>query len=272
MQAADRSKQHSAAPTFSVSSNIAADPPLIPLDVEMANANSASYFRAVVQLAIISQNILTSIYSAGTMIRSSGDIQQDITLLGQRLDQWHASLPADSRPREQARGADMKYGRERILLRFQYCSARILLTRPCLTLRQQPWKEANDASFSRRMADGCVEAAMTIVASLPDEPCPGLYEQGPWWCIVHHMMQAISVFLLALSNPSSTSQDVTTMLRCVRKTIRWLQTMRGIVAQRAHRVAVNSFQEVARRYAVDMSDLWYRVTEDRVMQQSASGM
>jgi hypothetical protein len=103
MQAADRSKQHSSAPTFSVSSNIAADPPLIPLDVEKADANSASYFGAVVQLAIISQKILTSIYSAGTMIRSSGDIQQDTTLLGQRLDHWHASLPADFRLREQAR-------------------------------------------------------------------------------------------------------------------------------------------------------------------------
>jgi hypothetical protein len=33
----------------------------------------------------------------------------------------------------------MKYGRERMLLPFQFCSARILLTRPCLTVRRQPW-------------------------------------------------------------------------------------------------------------------------------------
>ena len=260
-QAPDRSRGHSATPTSSVSSDIAVDPPRIPVHLGTTDASSASYFRAVVQLSIISQSILTSLYSAGAMIRSSSDIQQDIAVLGQRLEQWLSSLPAEFKPQELSREPDTRFGRERMLLRFQLCSAEILLTRPCLVARQQTWKEANDVDFSKRTANRCVEAAKTIVAFLPDEPCPGLYEQGPWWCIVHHMMQAISVFLLALSYPSSTSQDVTTMLHCVRKTIRWLQTMNGIVAERAHGVAFNCFQEVARRYAVDISDLWNRTVE-----------
>jgi hypothetical protein len=260
-QAANRSREHSTTPAFSVSSNIMADSPLSPVHFGTTDANSASYFRAVVQLSIISQSILTSLYSAGTMIRASNDIQQDVVLLGQRLDQWLSSLPEEFKPQELSREPDTKFGRERMLLRFQLCSARILLTRPCLVARQQPRKETNDMGFSKRIADSCVEAAKTIVAFFPDEPCPGLYEQGPWWCIVHHMMQAISVFLLALSHPSSNSQDATTMIHCVRKTIRWLQTMNGVVAERAHRVAFNCFQEVARLYVVDVSDLWNRTVE-----------
>jgi hypothetical protein len=269
MQTANASTQHSATPTFNGSHTPSVDPPLIPLGPGRTDAHSGSYFRAVVQLSIICQNILTSLYSAGTMVTPQSDTKQDMALLSKRLDQWLSSLPAEFQ--EPSRGPNSRFERMRMLLRFQLCSARILLTRPCLAERRQPWKEASDVGFSKRMADSCVEAAKTIVASLPDEPCPGLYEQGPWWCIVHHMMQAISVFLLALSIPSSTSQDVTTMIHCVRKTIRWLQTMTGPVAKRAHRVAFNCFQKVARLYGVDVSDLWNRIdraAEGPVVRQS----
>ncbi|KAF1829453.1 hypothetical protein BDW02DRAFT_509885 [Decorospora gaudefroyi] len=270
IHAANVSMSHSISPTSSVSFNVGANPPLTPVGLGTKGAKSASYFRAVVQLSIISQSILTSLYSAGTMIRSAVEIQQDTALLSQRLDEWVSSLPAEFRLEVPCWDPNNLFARERTLLRFQLCSARILLTRPCLTVRRQPWKEASDASFSRRMADSCIEAAKTIVASLPDEPCPGLCEEGPWWCIVHHMMQSISVFLLALSYPFSTSEDVTRMVQCVRKIIRWLQVMKGPVAERAHRVALNCFQTVARRYSIDVSDLWGRATEAPAARNSVS--
>jgi len=199
------------------------------------------------------------------MIRSPDDIQRDIALLNQRLDQWVSSLPSEFRLYEPSREPTDAFGRERMLLRFQLCSAQILLTRPCLTVRR-PWKDTTNVSFSRRMADNCVGAARTIVASLPEESHTHLYEQTPWWCLIHHMMQAISVFLLALSHPSSTSYDTTMMIHCVRKTIRWLQRMKGPVAERAHRVAFNCFESVARRHAVDISDLWNRTAAPVVRQ------
>jgi len=253
-------------PAFSLSSNLAANPPLTTVGPGTADTGSVSYFRAVVQLSMITQNILTSLYSAGTMIRSPDDIQRDIVLLDQRLDQWASSLPPEFRMNETPGEPNDNFGRERMLLRFQLCSAQILLTRPCLTVRRQPWKDATDISFSRRMADSCVGAARTIVASLPEEPYIQLYEQTPWWCLIHHMMQAISVFLLALSHPSSTSYDSTMMIHCVRKTISWLQRMKGPVAERAHRVAFNCFESVARRHTVDISDLWNRTAAPVVRQ------
>ena len=256
-------------PTLSASSNIAANPPHMAIGSRTTDANSGSYFRAVVQLSIISQNILTSLYSAGTMIRSPSEIQQDTSLLGQRLDQWSSSLPPEFRSHEGLREPHDMFVRERMLLRFQLCTARILLTRPCLNARRQPWKDAGDAGFSRRMADSCIEAAKTIVASLPDEYNPQVYEQCPWWCLVHHMMQAISVCLLGLSYPTSTSCEPTMMIRCIRKVIRWLQAMKGPVAERAHRVAITCFEDLARRYDVDISDLWKR-KEPSVVRSSTS--
>jgi hypothetical protein len=243
---------------FPISSNIAVNTPQRSILPRKINANSGSYFRAVVQLSIITQNILTSLYSAGTMIRSPNDIQQDTSLLSQRLDEWTSSLPQEIRPDEPGSKPHDISGRERLLLRFQLCSARMLLTRPCLTARRQPWKDMSDASFSRRMADSCIEAASIIVASLPDEYGPRLYEQCPWWCLVHHIMQAISVCLLGLSNPTSTSCEAATMIHCVRTAIRWLQMMKGPVSERAHRIALSCFEGLARRYAVDISDLWNR--------------
>ncbi|CAA9959843.1 fungal specific transcription factor domain containing protein [Pyrenophora teres f. maculata] len=253
-------------PAFPISPNLAANPPLTAVGPGTTDTSSVSYFRAVVQLSIITQNVLTSLYSAGTMIRSSDDIQRDIALLDQRLDQWARSLPPEFRLYEPSREPNDAFGRERMLLRFQLCSAQILLTRPCLTVRRQSRKDATDISFSKRMADNCVGAARTIVASLPEESYTHLYEQTPWWCLIHHMMQAISVFLLALSHPSSTSFDTTMMIHCVRKTIRWLQKMKGPVAERAHRVAFNCFESVARRHAVDISDLWNRTATPVVRQ------
>lgn len=255
---------------FSGSSNIASNASQISIRPRgTQHVNSGLYFRAVVQLSIITQNILTSLYSAGTMIRSPTDIQQDTSLLSQRLDQWASSLPQEIRPDEPLRKTLDVSGRERMLLRFQLCSARILLTRPCLTARRQPWRDANDASFSRRMADSCIEAASTIIASLPDEYSPQLYEQCPWWCLVHHIMQAISVCLLGLSHPISTSCEAAKMIHCVTTAIRWLQMMKGPVAERAHRIALSCFEGLARRYAVDISGLWNR-RELPVVQQPVS--
>ena len=247
---------HSAA--FPVSSNVTTNSPLTPMGFGTIKINQGSYFRAVVQLSIITQNILTSLYSAGTMIRSPSDVQQDTTLLSQRLEQWVSSLPLKLRPYGDGREAGEAFSRERMLLKFQFCSARILLTRPCLAARRQPWKEPHDASFSRNMADACIEAAKGIVASLPDDFSSRIHQDLPWWCLVHHMMQAISVFLLGLSYPMSTSCDAATMIQHVKKTIGWLQRMQGPVAARAHRIALKCFEGLARQYAVDVSELWER--------------
>lgn len=233
------------------------DPPRTPVGLGTAEANSGSYFKAAVQLSVITQSILTSLYTASTIIKSAAENQHEMAQLGQRLDQWVLSLPREFNFQEPITGASMTFSRERMLLAFRLCGARILLGRLCLNPRRQAWREGNEATFARRMGNSCIEAAKTIVDFLPDEPNPHfIYDQGPWWCVVHHMMQAVSVLLLGLSYPASTSQDSMLLIHYVKKVIRWLQVMQDPVAEKAYRVAINSFETVSRRYPVAVAGPW----------------
>ncbi|KAL6703588.1 hypothetical protein ACN47E_009533 [Coniothyrium glycines] len=221
----------------------------------IVEANGGSYFNASVRLSIIVQSILTTLYSAGTMIRSPVEIQQHIVQLSDRLDQWVVSLPPEFRPDTVHNQPTDSFARERMLLVFQFCSARILLTRPCLTRRRR--KETNESGFAKRMANMCVDAAKSIMTALPDVPEPDMiYESGPWWCIVHHLMQSMSVFLLALSFPSSTAYPSMDLVYSAKKALRWLQAMQDPVAERAYVIGLNSLQGAARQHGIDIAELW----------------
>jgi hypothetical protein len=241
------------------------NPPRTPTGMGPMAANSESYFKATVQLGIITQNILTSLYSAGTMIRALADIQQDMIQLSQRLDQWVVSMPSEfnfktHNPRARSSLSSSAYFRERVLLGFNFCSARILLTRPCLFALNHSQAAADlniPTTFIRRMADVCVDAAKTVANFLPEQPnALFIYENGPWWCIVHSLMQTASVFLLALSYSVSGSQEVVVLLKYAKKLVRWLRMMKDPLAERAYQMALSTLEAVAGRLSLDISDLW----------------
>ncbi|KAJ4994504.1 C6 transcription factor [Stagonosporopsis vannaccii] len=233
------------------------DSPRTPVGLGTTEANSGSYFRAAVQLSIITQSILTSLYTASTIIRSPAENQHEMAQLSQRLDQWVLALPRELNFQDPGNGASMMFSRERILLGFQLCSARMLLGRPCLNHRRQAWREGSEATFARRMGNSCIEAAKTVVDFLPEEPnAQFIYDQGPWWCIVHHLMQAVSVVLLGLSYPASTSEDSVLLMHYVKKVVRWLSVMQDPVAERAYQVAVSTFESVSRRHTVSVAGMW----------------
>ncbi|KAK8178185.1 hypothetical protein BKA81DRAFT_411398 [Phyllosticta paracitricarpa] len=67
---------------------------------------------------------------------------------------------------------------------------------------------------------------------LPDGAEPDvlwLYCNGPWWCIVHHLMQAITVFMLELAfelnHMSEPKADRDAILGVLQKLIRWMEKM-----------------------------------------------
>lgn len=110
-------------------------------------------------------------------------------------------------------------------------------------------------TFNRRLANICIEAAKTVTNLLPDQPVPlFIYEKGPWWSIVHHLMQAVSVFLLALLYSSSTSQDSIVLLHYAKELVRWLRAMQDPLAERAYQMAFSTFKAVARHLSIDISD------------------
>ncbi|KAK7177402.1 hypothetical protein PSPO01_16553 [Paraphaeosphaeria sporulosa] len=209
--------------------------------------SSLSYFKAVVQMCIIKQSILTSLYSAGAMTRSLGDLQHEIIQIEQRIDDWAFRLPVDYNFHTPFDSPDTVAFRQRTLLNFQYCSAKILLTRPCLNgSRMENKGRAASVSFSQRMARICVDAAKMAVGLLPDQPQPCFaYQFGPWWTLVHHLMQAFAVLLLSLSRSPSTHQDTLTLAGYCMKIINWLHAMEDPQAERAHQLASRCYGIVA---------------------------
>lgn len=233
------------------------DPPRTPVGLGTTKANSGSYFKAAVQLSIITQSVLTSLYTASTIIRSAAEKQREMAQLSQCLDKWILSLPREFNFQDPVNGANLMFSRGRVLLGFQLCGAKMLLGRPCLNPQKQARREGTEATFARRIGDSCIEAAKTVVDLLPDEPnARFIYDQGPWWCIVHHLMQAVAVLLPALSYPASTSQDSILLMHYVKTLIRWLQVMEDPVAKRAYQMAMSTFETVWRRYPIDVAGMW----------------
>ncbi|KAF1977713.1 hypothetical protein BU23DRAFT_526171 [Bimuria novae-zelandiae CBS 107.79] len=220
--------------------------------------NPGSFFKAVAQLSTITQSIVMSLYTPGTRARSPNDLQQDIHQLGQRLDGWLAKLPKDFTLQRYHSGlnpSQIPFLRERTLLTFQYYSTKILLTRPCLGSLRESGQHAEPAEFAQQMADICVETAKAVVDVLPDQAHPlSLYQSGPWWTIVHNLMQALAVLLLALSYASEVTQDTVGLASPCVKIIRWLHSMDDPLAVQAYKVAVRCFSLVADRLGLQRPD------------------
>jgi hypothetical protein len=220
---------------------------------EVACANSGSYFKASAQLSSITQSILTSLYSASVVTRFTGRVQQDVAHLRTLLDEWVVALPAEFNFQAPSPSPGSLFIRERMILGFQLCSARMLLTRPSLSRHYEPRREEDRTSFTDCMATSCVEAAKMVIDFLPDVPDPFfIYNHGPWWCIVHRMMQAMSVSLLGLSSALSISLESQVLTVYVKKTMLWLRNMPGVVAERAYSVALKTSNGVFRRLSLDV--------------------
>lgn len=106
-----------------------------------------------------------------------------------------------------------------------------------------------------QMANACVGAAKTVASLLPvHSDASHIYENGPWWSIVHHLMQSVSVLLLALTQ-SPGKQDNLELVQCTRDIIRWLGMMQDPQAERACQMAIGTLEVVAKRLRIDVSDL-----------------
>lgn len=260
MEAAFRMRKSSSTSLLSASHpryNGSIDPNRTPDGLSSTEANSGSFLRATVQLSIITQTVVTLLYTSSTILRSATENQHEMAQLSHRIDQWVLSLPREFNFRDPVNHGNVLFSRERVLLGFQLCGARMLLGRQCLRSPKQPWRERAEASFARRMGDSCIEAAKTAIDFFPDESNTRyIYDYGPWWCIVHHLMQATSVLLLGLSYPECTSQDGMQLMHYVKKAIRWLQVMEEPTAERACQVAVGALETVSRRCQVNGPHTW----------------
>ena len=201
-------------------------------------ASSVAYLRSILDLSNITQAVL-ELYSVSAARESWESVQSMIAYHNDGLDAWATALPGGLNFLRLNVG--QSFTREQRTLDILYQSTKILITRPCLCRvdRRGSSQIAGSDTFSRRAALLCVEAAKAIAALLPDATLGNpvaLYQAGPWWQMVHIIMQAITVLCLHATQNTSDCQSFALPLK---KLLHWLRIMRTTngMACRAHDIS-----------------------------------
>jgi hypothetical protein len=194
---------------------------------------------AHITIGLITQDVLIHLYSRRMEVSSSGQMQTITASLTTTLNDWAIrALPQYFR--EGKHSSDETLDRDQRVLFLCYYGARILITRPSLQRRNAHTKDRSGESAEtiRRMAAECVRAALDMTAMLRDPPTPRwIYETGPWWSIVHSIMQALIVLIMEITHGNqSPGQDSTAVGESITILLGWLRSMRAnnAVARRAY--------------------------------------
>lgn len=143
---------------------------------------------------------------------------------------WATGLPNEFVFFNKSQPSRSRYKQQQNTLEILYHNTRILVTRPCLCRLDRRIKDqtVRSSEFNQRAALACVDSAQSIAELLPDDPEKNLnilYEQGPWWNMVHTIMQSLIILLLELSNGTVQSAKTRAIVTQLKKLVRWLRAM-----------------------------------------------
>lgn len=114
-------------------------------------------------------------------------VQGKISGLLNELEEWSkAALPGGCQAAQEKHKTGFE--REQFLLKADYWSAIMVVTRPCLCRIERRIRSESSASaeFNTTSAEACVKAALEMTKLFPDEPdLDFIYSKGPWWAVVH---------------------------------------------------------------------------------------
>jgi hypothetical protein len=228
-------------------------------DTEAAERSSAgSYLESMIRLNMITQKAMAELYSTAAAIKPWENTRQAVTSLGDELEGWLAALPPDLDFTLHVDRASTRLERERLILNMQHIATKILITRPCVC-RLGSHERGGSEDFNKQTAQACVRAAKELANLLPDHShVSHLYKMGPWWSVVHSLMQALVVLLLEMSYGTVYSlEDGEEMLASIKKLIRSLRCMgrNNTAAERAYTVAFQVLRGLASRLGAEISDL-----------------
>ncbi|RMD41544.1 hypothetical protein DV735_g3577, partial [Chaetothyriales sp. CBS 134920] len=202
-----------------------------------APPSAALYFLHLVQLSRFTQDIFRQLYNPSAIGGTWSDIQHVISKLDDQLENWYCQVPAIFDFRRNQRDRD--FYEFRLSLGFFYYGSKIMIYRPCLCRldRKIPNQSPKSMDFNRAGATGCVDAARDMLKLIPNEPNPiGLLTVGPWWSILHFLVQAATVLMLEISfRAHHMPEEADAVLEAAKKAIRWLHALGqdNLSAQRA---------------------------------------
>jgi hypothetical protein len=146
---------------------------------------------------MVSQEVLDRVYSIQCLNRNWSYLRGTLAELEEKVDLWFSALPR-ALDFTRVEDDDIAYN-EKMRLAFQYHGARILLGRPCLCGHKtsQPYEKQD---FNRAMALTALDSAAQIAHLIPDGQISiSPHRNGPWWCLLHSVMQAGTIMILEIS-------------------------------------------------------------------------
>merc|ERR1712093_75653 len=221
--------------------------------------NASLYFLHMVQLTRLTQKVFQQLYNPTAIQGTWSDIQMLIRELDEQCENWYRAVPAVLDFKRNQR--DREFYEHRLSLGFFYYSTKMMVHRPCLCRldRKIPHQSDKSLNFNRMSATTCVDAARDTLRLIPDEPnAVGLVKVGPWWNILHWLVQATTVLMLEISfRAHHMPEDADDVLDAAKKGVRWLHALGhdNVSAQRAWRLCDSMLREASMKIGRDVSDL-----------------
>ena len=231
-------------------------------DLHQATSTSpsdASCFLAITRLGILTNEVMSRLYRAGVSDETWAQVQKKITDFNARIDEWLRSLPPVLDFTKKQR--DQQFHRHRLHLGFAYYSTRIIINRPALCrIDRKMTGESGKAKENDRIAAAkCVHSAQAVTEMLPNVPNPVyLYGVAPWWCLVHHLVQASTVLMLELSfRADHMPNQAEEVLGAAKKVVLWLRSMseENMAARRAWKMCDAMLRKVAPKIGRTVDDI-----------------
>jgi hypothetical protein len=136
-----------------------------------------------------------------------------------------------------------------------------MINRPCLCRldRKIPNQSSKSLDFNRQAATACVDAAKDLLSLIPDEPnAVGLLRVGPWWSVLHWLVQATTVLMLEISfRTHHMPEEADVLTQTAKKGVRWLHALGedNRSARRAWQLCYEMLQDAVSRIGRDASDM-----------------
>ncbi|OKP08342.1 hypothetical protein PENSUB_5709 [Penicillium subrubescens] len=231
----------------------------------------------LVDLDLITHTIANRVFGIDIFQDGWSDIERRIAYYNVKMDLWQSDLHSAMQfADDQGRPRTGSLSAFQAILALQSYSARIVLNRPCFK-RFGNKKEVQfpSSSFGGQTASNCLHASLKLISLLPDLPDMDWYFLiGPWWSLLHFVVQALTILLIHLSlgpgmwgtahegipelQDSLSAADVSgTILAAAGKALLWLSSLRKInrAASRAFDRCYACLQLVAVTKAIDLGDM-----------------
>ncbi|KAJ5982669.1 hypothetical protein N7451_012769 [Penicillium sp. IBT 35674x] len=215
-----RSRQYFENPSHSGTSEGEDNGPF-PFPLESVKPNASLYFLCCIGLAFIERQVVDELYSPKAASLSRDELETSIIKLDALADSWLTHLPPaynfeNSPP-------DLSFPRQRTSLAFRFYSIKLVILEPCLRHVSRMSAEGPCSAHCQSLA----HVAGRLLSLLPDKPdTHWLYECGPWWSVLHYLMQGSTILMAGLVGQTEHERAISDIIMGnMKKATEWLNAM-----------------------------------------------